>query len=143
MKLSLKDKAKITGSFLLLFWLSSCGIRSISSENFPPLHSSASNGTSRQNDLLQAPVDVPAETNQPQEMEPYYRYLEPYFSSLPYYCDPTEYPPNIVSSISACAPFYQDTRPVIDYRVRGDVGRRSGHRNDDDDDYGRRKNRRR
>lgn len=142
MKLSFKDGAKIAGSWLLLLWLSSCGIRSISHENFPPMQSSASNGSLTPNPVWQKPLDVPSETNQPQEIgSQYQQYLEPYFSSLPYYCDPTEYPPNIVSSISACAPFFQDTRPVIDYRVKGDVGRRSGY--DDDDDYYRRKNRRR
>lgn len=65
-------------------------------------------------------------------------------TSMPYYCDPTRYGPNIIQNIKACEPYlglyptsYGSSAAPIGYRIRYDLLNRHWRHDDDDDHRGR------
>lgn len=61
---------------------------------------------------------------------------DPFLSSLPYYCDPRQYPLHIINSIAICRRITGGYDPIIGYRIKNRVG---FYDDDDDDDHGRKR----
>jgi hypothetical protein len=118
----------------------SCGLESLRTneeDETPTLAQALLNSSAQPSPKLSPVTDVPQVKPASVSED-----ADPFSSTIPYYCDPIRYPPNIINNITACKPFLglpaaYGTGP-IGYRIRDDLGYGGRWGHDDDDNHGRR-----